>query len=214
MSARKFFPSVSSTIAHLRNKKGSRIGRDFKFTTHFCLQSTGRSLEWFTADSTRTSHRHAMCTSTCTPQHLDQQNAASIDYMEMPMPQLVPSMAHGVLRKWLVKEGDEIQVWSRYLLQGWCSNLMSRDFYATTLRPQVGDLVCECDVEGLIETDSELDRSTTMLIESHEPGFVNFVAVFVCVRRGAYIYSLTPFLCLTLSLCLLSLTYARACVCD
>ena len=32
------------------------------------------------------------------------------EYVEMPMPKLVPTMKRGVLSKWLVKVGQEIQV--------------------------------------------------------------------------------------------------------
>jgi len=59
------------------------------------------------------------------------------------MPKLVPTMADGVLSKWHVAEGDAINT---------------------------GDLLCEIDVVGLSEDHRH--SSTTMLIESHEDGYV------------------------------------------
>jgi hypothetical protein len=52
------------------------------------------------------------------------------EHIEMPMPRLVPTMTYGVISKWLVSEGDYVEV---------------------------ADLVCEIDVQNLT---SELPAAT------------------------------------------------------
>ncbi len=79
------------------------------------------------------------------------------------MPKLVPSMEHGILSKWLVEVGQEIQVHR--------ASLPITTPPLTTRPHQVGDLVCECTVERLLDTEGPA-ATTTMLIESHERGYV------------------------------------------
>ena len=82
----------------------------------------------------------------------------------MPMPKLVPSMEYGILSKWLVDVGQEIQV-----IRASLCPFKAPPNPAPAIR-QVGDLVCECAVERLIDTEGP--GVTTMLIESHERGYV------------------------------------------